>query len=406
MTATERFLQYITFDTESDAGSETVPSTEKQKALGAALVRELTALGAEDPHMDDLGYVYAWLPATQGREGEPTVALVAHLDTAPRVPGKDVKARVVRYEGGDLVLNGEAGIVTSPADFPDLLAQVGRELIVTDGTTLLGADDKAGLAEIVTALAQIQTQGLPHGRVAVCFTPDEEIGRGADHLDLDKLGAAYGYTVDGGPLGWVEYENFNAASAEVLLHGVSIHPGEGKNKLRNACLLAAEFIALMPPAETPAHTEGYEGFYHLCAMSGDESQARLEWIIRDHDPEKFEARKAFVRRAGAYLNEKYGPGVVEVRVEDSYRNMKEQILPHPEILDRARAAFRQAGVEPMDVAIRGGTDGAKLSFLGLPCPNLSTGGFHYHGVHEYIPTASLETMAQVLVFLLTEENKK
>ncbi len=402
MTATERFLKYITFDTESDEKSDSVPSTEKQKVLGACLARELADLGLENPHMDQQGYVYGWLPATPGREDDPVVALIAHMDTAPRVSGKDVKARVVEYTGGDIVLNGEQGIVMRAAEFPDLAENLGKHLIVTDGTTLLGADDKAGIAEIFSALEYLMNHPeLAHGRAAVCITPDEEIGRGADHLDLDKLGAAYGYTVDGGPLGLLEYENFNAAGAEVVIHGVNIHPGEGKNKMKNACLLAAEFIAMMPPAETPAHTEGYEGFYHLCTMAGDEGEARLEWIIRDHDREKFEARKDFVCRVGRYLNDKYGDGTVEVKVEDSYRNMKEKILPHPEILERARAAFREAGVEPVDWAIRGGTDGAKLSFQGLPCPNLSTGGFHYHGVYEYIPRESLEKMTEVLVNLLT-----
>ena len=402
MTATERFLKYITFDTESDEKSDSVPSTEKQKVLGACLARELADLGLENPHMDQQGYIYGWLPATPGREDDPVVALIAHMDTAPRVSGKDVKARVVEYTGGDIVLNGEQGIVMRAAEFPDLAENQGKHLIVTDGTTLLGADDKAGIAEIFSALEYLMNHPeLAHGRAAVCITPDEEIGRGADHLDLDKLGAAYGYTVDGGPLGPLEYENFNAAGAEVVIHGVNIHPGEGKNKMKNACLLAAEFIAMMPPAETPAHTEGYEGFYHLCTMAGDEGEARLEWIIRDHHREKFEARKDFVRRVGRYLNDKYGDGTVEVKVEDSYRNMKEKILPHPEILERARAAFRGAGVEPVDWAIRGGTDGAKLSFQGLPCPNLSTGGFHYHGVYEYIPQESLEKMTEVLVNLLT-----
>ncbi|MCF0122524.1 MAG: peptidase T [Ruminiclostridium sp.] len=401
MTATERFLRYITFDTESDESSGTVPSTEKQKDLGAWLVRELAQLGAEGPHMDGFGYVYGWLPATPGREGDPTVALIAHMDTAPRVSGRDVKARIVAYDGGDVCLNEGLGIVMREADFPDLRDNLGKHLIVTDGTTLLGADDKAGIAEIFAALEQLgKRRELAHGRVAVCITPDEEIGRGADRLDLAKLGAAYGYTVDGGPLGTLEYENFNAAGAEVRIRGVNIHPGEGKNKMKNACLLAAEFISLLPPAETPAHTEGYEGFYHLCTMAGDESQTCMEWLIRDHDGEKFQARKEFIQGVGAYLNWKYGDGTVEVLVEDSYRNMKEKILPHPEILDRARAAFRRAGVEPVDRAIRGGTDGAKLSFLGLPCPNLSTGGYHYHGVYEYIPRESLEKMTEVLVNLL------
>ena len=401
MTATERFLHYITFDTQSDEGSETVPTTAKQKVLGAYLARELKDMGLENPHMDDLGYVYGWLPATQGREEDPVVALIAHMDTAPRVSGENVKARIVHYTGGELVLNAERGIVMTEKDFPDLADNIGKHLIVTDGTTLLGADDKAGIAEIFSALAWLQDHPeVPHGRVAVCITPDEEVGRGADHVDLEKLGAIYGYTVDGGPIGWLEYENFNAASADITIHGVNIHPGDAKNKMKNACLIAAQFIAMVPPAESPAHTEGYEGFYHLCTMEGDESLARLEWILRDHDSNKLEEKKARMEAIGRYLNDQYGPGTVVVEVKDSYRNMKEMVLPHPEILDRARAAFRKAGIEPVDVAIRGGTDGAKLSFMGLPCPNLSTGGYHYHGVYEYIPQESLEKMTEVLVNLL------
>lgn len=402
MTATERFLTYITFDTQSDEGSETVPTTAKQKVLGAYLAQELADMGLENPHMDDLGYVYGWLPATEGKEGDPVVALISHMDTAPRVSGENVKAQIVHYTGGDLVLNAEKGIVMTEKDFPDLAYNLGKHLIVTDGTTLLGADDKAGVAEIFSAVAWLKDHPeIPHGRVAVCITPDEEVGRGADHVDLEKLGAAYGYTVDGGPIGFLEYENFNAASADVTIHGVNIHPGDAKNKMKNACLVAAQFISMVPPAESPAHTEGYEGFYHLCTMEGDESLAKLEWILRDHDSDKLEEKKARMEAIGRYLNDLYGQGTVVVDVKDAYRNMKEMVLPHPEILDRARAAFRKAGVEPMDVAIRGGTDGAKLSFMGLPCPNLSTGGFHFHGVHEYIPQESLEKMTEVLVNLLT-----
>ena len=317
-----------------------------------------------------------------------------------------MKAQIVRYEGGDLVLNAEGGIVMTPTNFPDLNDQVGKELIVTDGTTLLGADDKAGVAEIFSAVAYLaEHPELAHGRVAVCITPDEEVGRGADYIDLDLLGADFAYTVDGGPLGTLEYENFNAASAEVVIHGVNIHPGDAKNKMKNACLMAAELIAMVPPAESPAHTEGYEGFYHLCGMEGDESEAKLSWILRDHDWDSFEARKQTMQRIGDYLNGKYGPMSVEVRLTDSYYNMKEKILPHPELLDWARAAFRQAGVEPVDVPIRGGTDGARLSFLGLPCPNLSTGGYHFHGVYEYIPVESLEKMTETLVNLVTGIDK-
>lgn len=402
MTALERFLRYVSYDTQSSETAQDTPSTPKQRLLGAELARELQALGLEGAHLAENGAVYAWLPASPGKEGVPVLALLAHLDTAPRVPSEHVQARVVRYQGGDLVLNQEKGIAMSPADFPDLADQVGRELVVTDGTTLLGADDKAGVAEILTALETLLAHPeLPHGRVAVCITPDEEVGRGAGYVDLDKLGAAFGYTVDGGPLGELEYENFNAAEAEVLFHGVNIHPGEGKNKLRNASLMAAQFIAMVPPAESPAHTEGYEGFYHLCTMEGDESLARLQWLIRDHDWDSFQRRKRTLEGIAFYLETRYGLGTVEVKLTDSYYNMREKVLPHPQLLDWAREAFRRAGVEPRDVPIRGGTDGAQLSWRGLPCPNLSTGGYHFHGVYEYIPVQSLETMAQVLVHLVT-----
>ena len=338
MTTQERFLHYITYDTQSDEDAALTPSTPKQKRLGARLAQELQEMGLEHAHLAENGAVYAWLPATAGKEDLPVLALIAHMDTAPRVPGENVKAQIVRYEGGDLVLNAERGIVMTPAGFPDLNDQVGKELIVTDGTTLLGADDKAGVAEIFSAVAYLaEHPELAHGRVAVCITPDEEVGRGADSIDLDLLGADFAYTVDGGPLGTLEYENFNAASAEVVIHGVNIHPGDAKNKMKNACLMAAELIAMVPPAESPAHTEGYEGFYHLCGMEGDESEAKLSWILRDHDWDSFEARKQTMQRIGDYLNGKYGPMSVEVRLTDSYYNMKEKILPHPELLDWARA---------------------------------------------------------------------
>ena len=402
MRAYERLLKYVKVWTTSDPESGTHPSTMRQFDLAHQLVQELKDLGLTDAHVDEHCYVYATLPATPGQESAKPLGFIAHMDTAPRVPSENVQARVVRYEGGDLVLNQEKGIVTTLKDFPDLAGQVGKDLVVTDGTTLLGADDKAGIAEILTAMEHLLAHPeRPHGRVALCFTPDEEVGTGADYVDLDKLGADFGYTVDGGPLGGLEYENFNAAEVDVLFHGVNIHPGEGKNKLRNACLMAAQFIAMVPPAESPAHTEGYEGFYHLCSMTGDESQARLQWLIRDHDWEGFRDRKRTMEGIGFYLETRYGVGTVEVTITDAYYNMKEEILPHPQLLDWAREAFRRAGVEPRDVPIRGGTDGAKLSWRGLPCPNLSTGGYHFHGVHEYIPVEALETMANVLAHLVT-----
>ena len=407
MTALDRFLRYVTYDTRSDEHSDAAPSTEKQRILGQVLAEELSQMGLENAHLAENGAVYGWLPATAGRETDPVIALISHLDTSPSAPGNGVKARRVVCTGEDIVLNEDLGIVTETAVFPDLKENAGRELIVTDGTTLLGADDKAGVAEIFAAVAHLAARpAIPHGRVAVCITPDEEIGRGASCVDLDKLGAEFGYTVDGGPLGSLEYENFNAAGAEVTVRGVNIHPGEGKNKMKNACLIAAQFIAMMPPAETPAHTEGYEGFNHLCDMAGDESEARMTWIIRDHDRARFESRKAFMEDVGAFLNRQYGQGTVSVEITDSYANMREKLLPHPEILERARNAFRQAGVEPREDPIRGGTDGAQLSWRGLPCPNLSTGGYHFHGVHEYIPVDALTTMTEVLVALVTAEEKE
>ncbi|MEQ2457520.1 peptidase T [Flavonifractor hominis] len=401
MNAIDRFLKYVTYDTQSDEHSTTTPSTDKQKVLGAALAEELDQMGLYNAHMDEYGYVYAWLPATAGCEGIPCVGLIAHMDTSPSAPGAGVKPRIVRYEGGDIVLNEEKNIVMKAAEFESLAKYVGKELIVTDGTTLLGADDKAGVAEIMSAVeCLVQHPEIPHGRIAVAFTPDEEVGAGADHFNVEGFGAAVAYTVDGGELGELEYENFNAASASVVIHGVNIHPGSAKNKMKNALLIGLEFAGMLPPAETPAHTEGYEGFYHLCEMHGDETETRMDYIIRDHDRAKFEARKAYLVRAAAYLNDKYGAGTVELTVKDSYYNMREQIEPHMYLILRARAAMEAAGVTPMEVPIRGGTDGARLSYMGLPCPNLCTGGVNFHGVHEYIPADALTKMTEVLVHLV------
>lgn len=402
MNVVERFLKYVSFDTQSDETSETCPSTAKQKALGEALVAELKELGLQDPRMDENGYVYALLPATPGKESVPCVGLIAHMDTSPSAPGKDVKPQIISYQGGDVVLG--SGAVMEAKEYQSLKKYVGQDLIVTDGTTLLGSDDKAGVAEIVSAAAYLAAHPeIPHGPVAVGFTPDEEIGRGADRFDIPGFGAKWAYTVDGGELGEIEYENFNAAGAKVTVHGFNIHPGTAKNKMKNAILMAIEFNGMLPPAETPAHTEGYEGFYHLQHMAGDETTAVLEYIVRDHDREKFEGRKGTMEAVAAYLNGKYGDGTVELELRDQYYNMKAQIEPHMHLIDRAKAAFRQAGVEPEEVAIRGGTDGARLSYEGLPCPNLSTGGMNFHGVLECIPVPSLEKMVEVLVTLVTAE---
>ena len=404
MTVVERFLKYVGFDTQSDENSGESPSTGKQKILGAALAEELSALGLHNAHMDEHGYVYGWLPASPGGEGIPCVGLIAHMDTSPDAPGEGVKPRIVRYEGGDLVLNQEKGIVMRAAEFESLGRYVGQELIVTDGTTLLGADDKAGVAEIFSCLEYLTTHPeVRHGRIAVGITPDEEVGQGADRFDVAGFGAAVAYTVDGGELGELEYENFNAASAKLTVHGFNIHPGSAKNKMKNALLIALELAGMLPPAETPAHTEGYEGFYHLNHLAGDETEARLSYIIRDHDREKFEARKAFLTAVAAFLNGKYGEGTVALELRDQYYNMREQIEPHMYLIHRARAAMEAVGVQPVEIPIRGGTDGARLSYEGLPCPNLSTGGVNFHGIFEYIPVPSLEKMVEVLVQLVRVE---
>lgn len=406
MNVVERFLKYVSFDTQSDENSETCPSTAKQKLLGAELAAELSQMGLQNAHMDADGYVYAWLPATPGCEGVPCVGLIAHMDTAPAFPGANVRPRLVEYQGGDVILNAEKDIRIRAGEDEALGRCVGQHLIVTDGSTLLGADDKAGVAEIFTALEHLTAHPeLKHGRIAVGITPDEEVGRGADRFDVAGFGAAVAYTVDGGELGELEYENFNAAAAAVTIHGLNIHPGSAKNRMKNALLMGLEFAGMLPAAETPAHTEGYEGFYHLQHMAGDETTAVLEYIVRDHDEEKFAARKETLKRIAAYLNAKYGEGTVELELRDQYYNMKAQIEPHMYLIHRAKAAFRKAGVEPREVPIRGGTDGARLSYEGLPCPNLSTGGLNFHGPHEYIPSESLEKMVEVLLNLVQAEER-
>ena len=404
MQVKERFLQYVAFDTASDETSTTVPTTAKQRLLGEFLAAELTELGLQDAHLDEYGYVYGWLPATAGQENAPTVGLIAHMDTSPAVSGADIHPTSVIYGGGDIPLaSGEA---IREESFPALRRYVGQELIVTDGTTLLGADDKAGVAEIFTACEYLLAHPeLPHGRVAVCITPDEEVGSGADHFNVEKFGAAWAYTVDGGELGEIEYENFNAASAVLTVHGLNIHPGAAKNRMKNAALIAAEFVSMLPAAETPAHTEGYEGFYHVTDIRGDESGATVGLIIRDHDRTLFEQRKAFVTRLGAYLDEKYGAGTCHVEVRDSYYNMKEMLLPHMHVVEAAQQAMTAVGVTPHISAIRGGTDGARLSYMGLPCPNLSTGGMNFHSIHECIPVPSMEKMVEVLIALITAPRK-
>jgi tripeptide aminopeptidase len=398
-------MRYVTFPTQSDESSNSVPSTAGQKVLGEQLVNELKVLGV-DAYMDDKGYVYGTLPATSGYEDEPVIGLIAHMDTSDAASGDNIKARIVEnYDGGDIVLNNDPHIVMSPVEYPYLKDCKGMDIIVTDGTTLLGADNKAGIAEIITVLQTlIENSDIPHGVIKVGFTPDEEIGRGADHFDVAGFGADFAFTVDGGPIGEIEYENFNAASAQVVINGVSIHPGTAKNRMKNACLIAGEWMSMMPPAETPGHTEGYEGFYHLVQMEGREEKAILRYIIRDHDMQKFNQRKDFMNRIADYLNSKYGIGTVELTIEDSYYNMREKIEPVMHIIDRAVSAMKKEGIEPMIVPIRGGTDGARLSYEGLPCPNLSTGGYNFHSRFEFIPIQSMEKMVDVLVELVSAKD--
>ena len=394
--AKSRFLRYVTYYTTSDDFTGTSPSTERQKDLGNVLMQELEALHLEDVHMDNCGNVLATLPASEGVDA-PVIALIAHMDTAPDASGENVKPRLVRYEGGELKLNDFVSL--TEALCPGLKDHVGDELIVTDGMTLLGADDKAGLAEIMAAVETILEKNIKHGEVRIIFTTDEEIGHGTDGLDVQELGCDYGYTVDGGPLGEIEYENFNAAAAVLTVHGVGVHPGSAKNVMVNAATVAMDFHALLPEDEVPEKTEGYEGFFHLTDMEGGMAKATLRYIIRDHDREKFEEKKALFAACAEKINEVYGDGTAEVDITDSYYNMKEKILPHFHLIERAENAFRANGVAPMCVPIRGGTDGANLSWAGLPCPNLSTGGYNYHGVREWIPSASLDIMTNVVVTL-------
>ena len=397
-TVVERFLRYVSFDTQSDEASTTCPSTEKQKLLGAALVEEMLSMGIGDARMDEFGYVYGTIP---GDPKLPTIGLIAHMDTSPDASGANVQARIVEYTGEDICLNEEKGIFLRQSDYPNLKNHVGKHLIVTDGTTLLGADDKAGVAEIMTAAEQILKQGGRHATLKIGFTPDEEIGSGADHFDVKGFGADYAYTADGGPVGEIEYENFNAAGAEILFHGRNIHPGSAKNAMVNSQYIAMEFQSLLPIHQRPEATEGYEGFFHLMDMKGEVELTRLRYIIRDHDMGKFEAKKAVMTAAADFLNAKYGPGTVELTIRDSYFNMKKCIEPVMYVVERAKKAMAAVGMNPREVPIRGGTDGARLSYEGLPCPNLCTGGENYHGRFEYIPVEDMELCVKMLVEILT-----
>lgn len=398
MTIVERFLKYVSFDTQSAEDSETTPSTEKQWILARYLKEELEGIGLTEVEIDEHAYVYATLPANTDKP-LPTVGFIAHMDTSPDCSGKDVKPRIVKdYDGGDIVLDETAGIVTSPKKFPELLDHVGEDIIVTDGHTLLGADDKAGIAEIVQAMAYlIAHPEIKHGRIRVGFNPDEEIGLGAHRFNVEKFGCDFAYTMDGGELGELEFENFNAASAKVEVTGVSVHPGYAKNKMVNAARVATEYASLMPAAETPERTAEYEGFYHLLGMNGNVEKASLTYIIRDHSRARFEERKEYAAAVGELLNKKYGAGTVKVTLADQYYNMREKVEPVMHIIDTALDAMKDCGIQPRVRAIRGGTDGAQLSFKGLPCPNIFAGGLNFHGPHEFLPIPSLEKASMVVV---------
>ncbi len=403
MNITDRFLRYAALDTQSAPDCDRVPSTEKQLALAQLLARELKEMGAADVRLDSHGYVYASIPASQGLEDRPVLGFISHMDTAPACSGADIKARIVpNYDGREILLNRELNLRLSPADFEGLARCKGQDLIVTDGTTLLGADDKAGIAEIMTMAQTLLTGDRPHGAIRIAFTPDEEVGNCPAFFDVKGFGADFAYTVDGGELGELEYENFNAAGVKVTIRGKSIHPGSAKNKMINAILVAMELQRLLPVEQNPAFTEGYEGFFHLDELQGTVEKASMDYIIRDHDAARFQEKKDRFLAAVDYLNGVYGAGTVTAVVSDSYRNMKEQILPHFHLIRNAQRAMEKVGVTPMVVPIRGGTDGARLSFMGLPCPNLCTGGFNFHGPFEFISIQSMEKVTQLLLALVEQ----
>ena len=403
MRAYERLLKYVSVYTTSDPDSATVPSSMRQYDLAHQLVDELKALGLENVHVDENCVVYGWLSATPGCEDRPALGFIAHMDTAPDCSGENVKPQIIEnYDGGDVLLAGSSEKL-SPAAFPTLKKLAGMTLITTDGTTLLGADDKAGIAEIMTALESIISEKKPHGKLCIAFTPDEEVGAGVDHFDVEKFGAVYAYTVDGGEEGEIAYETFNACSAEVAVEGLSVHPGSAKDTMINAALVAMEFNALLPAADIPRLTEGYEGFFHLCDMSGDVEHAKLHYIVRDHDRATFEMRKKTLEHAAKTINEKYAREIIRLTIKDSYYNMAEKIAPHMELIENAKHACEKAGMKPFIEAVRGGTDGCRLSFMGLPTPNLCTGGFAFHGPYEHIAVESMDRCAKMVELLMLGE---
>jgi len=394
----KRFLKYVSFDTQSDENSETCPSTRKQYDFGEYLVEELREIGLSDAEIDQNGYVYATLEGNVDKN-VPVIGFIAHMDTSPDMTGAKVKPRIIEnYDGNDIVLDSDKNIVMSVKTFPNMLTVKGHDIIVTDGATLLGADDKAGIAEIVTAVEYlIKHPEIRHGTIKIAFTPDEEIGRGVDLFNVDKFGADFAYTVDGDIEGRIEYENFNAASAKITINGVNVHPGSSKNKMKNSLLIAMELNGMLPPAETPSHTENYEGFFHLNSMEGTVEKTNLSYIIRDHDKTRFEKRKELMEKTVDFLNYKYGCGTVVLELKDQYYNMKEKIEPVMHIIDLAREAMEQAGVKPFVSPIRGGTDGARLSFMGIPAPNIFTGGQNYHGKFEFVSINSMKKAVEVIV---------
>ena len=398
--AAERLLRYVKFDTQADEASNTCPSTLKQLDFGKYLTTELLSLGLNDAAMDENGYVMATLPSNTDNAC-PVIGFIAHMDTSPDMSGAGVMPQVItNYDGSDIVLNKDKGIVMSPEVFPELRNYIGQDLITTDGNTLLGADNKAGIAEIMTAMEYLlEHPEIKHGTIKICFTPDEEIGRGANLFDVKKFGAEFAYTIDGGEIGELEYENFNAAAAKIVINGSNVHPGKAKNKMVNALLMAMEFNSMLPPSETPGHTENYEGFYHLNSMEGSVEQASMSYIIRDHDRTLFQYRKERIEKITEYLNDKYGDNTIVLQMKDQYYNMKEKVEPVFHIVETAKKAMEDVGVTPLIRPIRGGTDGARLSFMGLPTPNIFTGGHNYHGKYEYIPIKSMTKAVEVIIRL-------
>ncbi len=401
----EKFLKYVSYPTTSDESSQTTPSTPSQLVLARLLTEELKSLGLADARCDEYGYVYATLP--ENTDGDiNSIGFIAHMDTASEASGENIKAKIVEYSGGDILLNESKGICLKESEYPCLADYAGHSLIVTDGTTLLGADDKAGIAEIMSALQKIIDTGVPHGKICVAFTPDEEIGRGADKFDVSAFGADYAYTVDGGAIGEIEYENFNAASAKVKINGVSIHPGSAKGKMKNAASIAMQFNSYLPEFEVPEHTEGYEGFHHLLSISAECEAATLNYIIRDHDMKKFENKKLDFINAAKKINDEYDEGTLELTVTDSYYNMKEKIEPCMFVVERAKRAMIDEGIIPVTMPIRGGTDGARLSFMGLPCPNICTGGENFHSRFEFISCEVMEKISDIIVRIITNTAKE